>query len=150
MDDRPAEALARLRAVHDGWLDENPFYLMIVLADGRFAEIDLAERGWLVRYGEAGFLRSPGMWYLVRKVGQVIAAMVAVHEGDQPYYVAKHVGFTSVSGDGPSGETIVYGIGKKRVDGTTDRLWLLSNGTFTVGEDIDQIASTLLRQGHLT
>jgi hypothetical protein len=148
-EDRPHDALAQLRSEHGGWLDSNPYYLMIVLADGRFAEIDLGGRGWLARYGEAGFLRAPGSWYLVRKEGQTIVAMLNVNEDDQPYYVAKHVGFTSVGGDGPARETIVYGLGKKRPDGATDRLWLLSNGAITVGEDIELIAITLLRQGHL-
>jgi hypothetical protein len=146
-EDRDQQALAQLRKEHGGWLDANPYYLMIVLADERYAEIDLGERGWLIRY--ADFLRGSGIWYLVRKTGQAIVAMVQINEGDQPYYVAKHVGFTSVGGNGPAGETIVYGIGKKRPDGQTDRLWVLSNGAYTVGDDIEQVAIGLLKRGFL-
>jgi len=140
---------AQLRAEHGGWLDGNPFYLMIVLADGRYAEIDLGQHGWIRTYGDQGFLRLPGFWYLVRKQGQVIMAMIQINEGDQPYYVARHVGFASVNGAGPTAETTVYGIGKKRSDGQTDRYWLMSNGAASVGEDIENIALMLLRQGHL-
>lgn len=145
-EDRPPEALAALRAVHGGWLDENPFYLMIVLDDERYAEIDLGERGWLTRY--SGFLRAPGSWYLVRKEGQLIVAAMLVFEGEQPYYVAKHVGFAAVSG-GAGAETTAYGLGKKRLDGHVDRIWLLSNGCVTLGDDLEPLAIRLLKQGAL-
>lgn len=140
---------ADLRAEHGGWLDGNPYYLMIVLADGRFAEIDLGEKGWVAKYEAAGFLSAGGQWYLVRKEDKVIVLTQLVYEGEQPYYVAKHVGFASVGGNGPDGETTVYGIGKKRLDGHTDRVWIMRNGCITLGDDAEPIALDLLKRGHL-
>ena len=126
------------------WRDEHPFYLMIVLDDGRYVEQDLAEPGWIAKLGEAGFMRQPGRWYLVRKAGGTIALMLLVHDGEQPYYVARHVGFTNTGG---GFETTVYGIGKKRLDGHVDRLWLMSNGCVVAGDDIDPVALDLLKKG---
>jgi hypothetical protein len=132
------------------WLDDNPFYLIIVLDDGRLVEQDLAERGWIAKLNEQGFMRDPGNWYLARKNGIIVGTMV-VHPGEQPYYMARHVGFTASSGneDGPKGETVAYGIGKKRLDGHVDRLWFMSNGCVTLGDDLEPIAIRLLKLGQL-
>lgn len=135
----------QLRAEHDGWLGPNPYYLMIVLDSGRNAEIDLDQSKWLDFF--ANYLREPGQWYLVRKLGRLIVATMLVHPGEQPYYVAKHVGFTSVNDGGPKGETINYGIGKKRLDGHVDRIWIMANGCVTLGDDVEPISLTLLKQG---
>jgi hypothetical protein len=135
----------QLREEHGGWLGPNPYYLMIVLAAGRHAEIDLDQSGWMEWFKE--YLRAPGQWYLVRKTDRLIMATMLVYEGEQPYYVAKHVGFTSVSNAGPKGETINYGIGKKRLDGHVDRIWIMANGCVTLGDDVEQISLTLLKQG---
>ena len=137
----------QLRAEHGGWLGPNPYYLMIVLDSGRHAEIDLDQHQWMSFF--ASYLRAPGQWYLVRKTDRVILATMLVHEGEQPYYVAKHVGFTSVSNSGPEGETTNYGIGKKRVDGHVDRIWIMANGCVTLGDDVEHISLTLLKQGLL-
>lgn len=143
-----AEEEAALRAQHDGWLDSNPFYLVIVLDDERNIEQDLGERGWIQKLSDSGFMRAPGTWYLVRKAGGLIVMMMLVNEGEQPYYVARHVGFVGVSG-GASGETIIYGIGKKRLDGHTDRMWIMSNGCYLTGDDGEYAANRLLKQGIL-
>lgn len=144
----------QLREEHDGWLGPNPYYLMIVLDRGingkvaqTMAEIDLDQREWMKFY--ANFLRHTGRWFLTRKSDRVIVAMMVVHEGEQPYYVARHVGFTSVSGDGPKAETVNYGIGKKRVDGHVDRIWIMANGCITLGDDVEPISLSLLKQGLL-
>lgn len=140
------ETIAEVRARHGGWLDDNPFYLAIVLDDGRNIEQDLAEPGWIAKLGGAGWLRAPGSWYLVQKQGGLIRLMLTVAEGEQPYYVARHAGFVSSS---ENIEGIAYGIGKKRLDGHVDRLWILSNGCVVAGDDVDEIIVRLLKQGIL-
>lgn len=138
-----------VRDLNDGWLGPNPYYLMIILTpSNRVAEIDLDKTGWATWYAE--FLRAPSQWYLARKSDKVIVATLLVFEGEQPYYVAKHVGYTSVSGDGPNGETINYGIGKKRLDGHVDRLWIMSNGCVTLGDDVEPISLDMLKSGMLS
>jgi hypothetical protein len=134
------------RNANGGWLDANPFYLVIVLEDGRNIEQDLAQPGWIAKLNEAGWLRAPGSWYLVRKNGGVIALMMLVAAGEQPYYVARHAGFVTTD---VNLEGIAYGIGKKRIDGHTDRLWVLANGCAVVGDDVDEIIVRLLKQGIL-
>lgn len=129
------------------WLDGNPFWLMIALDDGRIAKIDLGESGWIGRYGEQGYLRDPGRWFLVRKGDHQIQCVMLVHEGEQPYYVARHVGSTSSSGE--TSETTVYGIGKKRLDGHVDRYWIAANGSAMIGEDESDLALWMLRNGHV-
>lgn len=135
---------AEARAQNNGWLDANPFYLLIVHGDGRIIEQDLAERGWIKKLEEANLLWKPGDWYLVRKAGGIIALTMVVHDGERPYYVARHVGWTSPTG---SDETVVYGIGKARLDGHTDRLWVMANGAVTLGDDVGEIALRILKQG---
>jgi len=142
------DELQVLREQHGGWLDANPFYLVIVLEDGRNVEQDLGERGWIAKLSDAGFMRLPGTWYLVRKAGGVIVMMMLVHEGEQPYYVARHVGVIGVSGS-EGVETIIYGIGKKRLDGHVDRMWIMSNGCYLTGDDGEFAAIRLLKQGIL-
>ena len=139
----------QLREEHGGWLGPNPYYLLIVLDSSRHAEIDLDQHQWMQFF--ANYLRAPGQWYLVRKTDRVILATMLVYEGEQPYYVARHVGFTSVSGnpEGPKGETINYGIGKKRLDGHVDRIWIMANGCVTLGDDVEPISLALLKQGLL-
>lgn len=133
-----------LRAQYDGWLGANPYNLMIVLDSGRIAEIDLDKQKWMEWYSE--FLRAPGTWYLVRKADKVIVTMMLVKDGEQPYYVARHVGFLNSNANT---ETINYGIGKKRLDGHVDRIWVMSNGCMVMGDDGEAIALDLLKSGML-
>lgn len=128
------------------WHDSNPFYLTIVLDDERYIEQDLGEPGWIDKLSKAGFMRAPGSWYLVRKEGGVIALMLTVADGEQPYYSARHAGFVTTE---QNIEGTAYGIGKKRIDGHADRLWLLSNGCVVTGDDVDSIIVRLLKQGIL-
>lgn len=142
-----------LRDEHNGWLGPNPYYLMIVLApsDGQLgqsiAEIDLDQSGWSSFY--ARFMRGVGQWYLVRKVDRVVVATMLVYDGEQPYYVARHVGFANTGGEG-GGETTNYGIGKKRLDGHVDRVWIMANGCVTLGDDVEPISLDLLKSGMLS
>jgi hypothetical protein len=136
-----------LREEHGGWLGPNPYYLMIVLDSGRHAEIDLDQSRWMDFF--ANYLRDVGKWYLVRKADRVIVTMMLVYEGEQPYYVARHVGFVSADENGPKGETINYGIGKKRLDGHVDRIWIMANGCVTLGDDVEPISLDLLKSGLL-
>lgn len=146
-EERPELTEEELRAEHGGWLDGNPFYLMIVADEGEHAKIDLGERGWIAK--NAPLMRAPGRWFLVQKHGDNVVAMILVNDGEQPYYVARHVGFASVSGAGPNAETIAYGIGKKRLDGHVDRIWLLANGVVVTGDDVEPIALDMLKHGQL-
>lgn len=148
----PAEAA--IREQNAGWLGSNPYYLMLILGPLRAVvrttvQIDLDQPGW-TKLNRA-FLREQGQWYLVRKSDQVIVATMMVYPGEQPYYVARHVGYASTSGepDAPKAETINYGIGKKRLDGHVDRIWILSNGCVTLGDDGEDIALDLLKSGML-
>lgn len=128
------------------WAGDAPFFVMIVPPErDRYAVVDVEERGWHSKY--EGLMRHPGAWYLVRKDNITIVCGVKVFPGEQPYYVARHVGVATV-GEGnqedgspvPAREVIAYGIGKKRVDGTVDRLWVLPSGMICTGEDIDVFA----------
>jgi hypothetical protein len=141
-------------ADYSGWLDANPFYLMILTrhVPPRVINQDLGERGWIARLDESGLLYTPGDWYLVRKADNVIVLTMVVHEGERPYYVARHVGLVPSGDPPPEGleaklETIAYGIGKARADGHSDRVWIMANGGVTVGDDVEEIAMRLLMQG---
>lgn len=140
-----------LRDQFGGYLGSNPYYLMIQLSpemNSQVVQIDLDQPGWSQFY--AHFMRAPGQWYLVSKQGRIVVATMLVYDGEQPYYVAKHVGFVP-TGDpsGPRGETINYGIGKKRLDGHVDRIWVMANGCVTLGDDVEPISLDLLKSGLL-
>ena len=82
-------------------------------------------------------MRKPGRWYLVDKATNVMPVAMLVEEGDQPYYVARHVGMGSgVRENTIQSETVAYGIGKKRPDGTVERLWHFYEGVTVTGEDV--------------
>jgi hypothetical protein len=129
-----------------GWQGTNPFWLLLDLDDGEVVRIDLDQPGWIAEHSAAGHLRAPGYWHLVRK-DWTVAGTIIVLAGEQPYYVARHVGYANVGIAGVDAEVICYGIGKKRTDGSVDRLWITEQGLVTVGEDIEKIALDLLRRG---
>jgi|WetSurSiteA1Bulk_404760.scaffolds.fasta_scaffold127407_1 hypothetical protein len=137
----------------------NPYFLMFVdefdidLAAEppyqrimRSLVIDLDESGWMAKHGH--IFTDIGDMHLVRKTGQVIVLSVHLDEGDQGYYVARHVGTTS------HGETIAYGIGKKtrtQRKGTwhdnEDKLWVLAWGQVCGGGDVEYFALDGLKKG---
>jgi hypothetical protein len=122
------------------WQGENPFYLLIRRDDNNdTVNIDLDERGWVAKH--ADWMRAAGRWFLIQKGTAHPVLAVVVHEGDQPYYTARHVG---VAGSGGSQEVTVYGIGAKRLDGRTDRLWWLPNGTVCSGDDESALALSIV------
>lgn len=130
-------------------MGDAPYFLLILTKDGHYV-IDVEERGWHARF--ADLMREPGTWYLCRKVDRAVVFSVMVHEGEQPYYVARHigiatgVGFNPITGRG-SPEIIAYGIGKKRRDGHVDRLWIINDGLICAGDDVDQLALEVLKAG---
>ena len=135
------------------WFGGNPFYLMFVRPLERDPEdpeiplcemVDLDRPGWL---SDQGFIfRTPGDLYLVRKDGGTVALSVHVLEGEQSYYVARHVGMAGGVGVAKN-EVTAYGIGKKRVNGNEDNLWLLPWGQICVGKDVEYFAIQGLKKG---
>ncbi len=123
------------------WKGPNPFYLTIQTAEDGNVVIDLDENGWLTTY--AALLRKPGAWMLNHKTVLQTVAIILVQEGEQPYYVARHVGIAF----GGSGEMIAYGIGKKRLDGHVDRIWVLPNGVICAGDDVEPLVLAFIRAG---
>lgn len=104
-------------------------------------QIDLDESGWATTH--ASWMRRSGVvWFLMRKADNTARMAVWVHPGDQPYYTARHVGIT---GSGGGNEITAYGIGKKRPDGSTHRLWVMPNGIVCTAEDVDDLGLKFVR-----
>lgn len=127
-----------------GWLGDLPFFLVINGETSGQRVIDLNERQWMKIH--ADLMREPGEWILVRKApdgsdGGIPMLAVLVHDGDQPYYTRLRVGV--LQGPGAGNEVIIHGIGKKRLDGTVDRLWILPNGIVCAGDDAEEIGSRI-------
>lgn len=125
----------------NSWADDNPFYL-VVSPSGHGPERAVIDLGtpWLTTHAE--YLRIPALWELVYKETGTTMIAVNVYEGEQPYYSAHHVGVTGAG----TNEIVAYGIGKKRRDGETIRLWLLPNGAFCFGDDVDTLGVRLVHQ----
>ena len=122
------------------WHGGNPFFLL-VLRDGEQTLVDLDERGWLETYKH--LLRGESTWHLVQKPNQIALSMI-VRDGEQPYYVARH--FARATGGAQEARVTAYGIGKKRLDGHTDRLWIFPNGQICAGDDVDLFGRAALAQ----
>jgi hypothetical protein len=128
------------------WAGETPFYVIIEAANGARFVIDLDEPGWMSEID--GLMRLPGTWVLMvkrfhdRPDGVPMLAVV-VGEGDQPYYTKHTVGIAV--GPGAGGTLAAYGIGKKRLDGTTERMWIMPNGVVCSGDDVDIIGVEMLQ-----
>lgn len=119
----------------------NPFFLVVMReADHSSVAIDLDEPGWLTKWESR--LHEPGRWVLIRKLDQKVMVAILVFEGEEPYYLARHVG--SIGGDG-SLEAIAYGIGKRRTDGHMDRLWVLPDWSVCAGDDVDVILERMVK-----
>lgn len=128
-----------------GWAGESPFFLVITTEDGGHM-VDVDEPGWMSEV--PGLMRAPGEWLLVAKrvhdrPDGVPVLVMRVSEGEQPYYSRHTVGIAV--GPGSGGEMVVYGIGKKRLDGHTDRMWTLPTGTVCAGDDVDKIVVDILQ-----
>lgn len=124
------------------WADDNPFFLVISphpIGEEERVVIDLGTP-WLTTH--AAYLRRPGLWELVHKETNHTVMAVVIYDGEQPYYSAHHVGIT---GSG-SNEIVAYGIGKKKANGETVRMWLLPNGALCSNDDVDTLGIMLVRQ----
>jgi len=126
------------------WAGDHPFFLVVHPKGEEATGIDLDFRGWSTI--NADLMRKPGDWYLFRKGDEFPCLRVHVLPGEQPYYVGKHVGMFGFTGDAGQREIIAFGIGKKRLDGSVMRLWVLPNGTVCGGEDVDDIGVILARE----
>lgn len=116
------------------WHDDNPFYLVVRLEDGARV-VDLGEDSWLTKHRD--LLRAEGVWNLVWKHNHQPLFTVVVREGDQPYYLARHIGVAGSSGEN---ETVAFSIGKKAADGTVSRLWVIPEvGVICAGDDVDYL-----------
>lgn len=121
------------------FLGTTPYFLVLSAEDDGI-HIDLDEPQWATTYAE--WMRRPCVWFLVHKETQQPLLAVWVHEGDQPYYTARHVGITSSAG---GNEITAYGIGKKRPDGSMVRLWAMPNGTICGGDDVDDLGVRMVK-----
>lgn len=135
--------------MQEQWADENPYFLLIVKDDDGegeerpHARIDLGETGWSQTY--ADWMRVPGFWYLCHKYSEQIALALRVNDGEQPYYTKRHVGQLDFA-HGQARETACHGIGKKRLDGHVDRLWILPDGyAVCAGDDVNPLAMEVVK-----
>lgn len=125
--------------INAGPQGQTPFFLVIELddkPDSGHIGVDL-DTPWFTTHAE--HLRKPATWWLIHKGTQKPVMAIIVEEGDQPYFTKHHVG-NLMSGR----EMIAFGMGKKRVDGTMVRNWILPNGIVCGGDDVDIIAARML------
>jgi hypothetical protein len=123
-----------------GWQGDFPFFLVIEPEDrsGGNVGIDLDEPGWVD--ANRDLMRAPGTWLLYLKESQRPLFCIIVEPGDQPYFTRHHVGNLMAGSN-----IMAVGIGKKSHNGEMTRLWLLPNGMVCGGDDVDIIASRMLR-----
>ena len=133
-----------------GWAGENPYFLVINTDDPVESwVVDLDEYAWMSQHPD--LMRAPGEWVLAAKRdvdshplvagASVPVIAIRVAPGEQPYYTKRWVGIAYPAG----GQLPLYGIGKKRLDGHVDRLWILPNGIIVPGDDGDVIATRMLK-----
>lgn len=127
------------------WQGDHPYFLMFVYDGGEEIEVvDLDRDQWMVDQG--WIFRKAGELHLVRKADNVVVLSVNTTEGEQSYYVGRHVGIAG--GVNPShNEVVAFGIGKKRVNGNQDNLWVLPWGQICGGNDVEFFALKGLKQG---
>ena len=121
-----------------------PFFLLITRPNGESVEIDLEENQWMKTYAE--WMRGASRWYLTTKPTPQVPAhvwlAVNVRDGDQPYYTARHI--VRIKGRNAGAQITAYGIGAKRIEGHTDRLWIMPNGIVCGGEDADAFGDAVI------
>lgn len=127
-------------SVPEPWQGDIPVFLLIVRGAAQNV-IDLDERGWLETHKD--LLRGESTWHLIDKKTIGICFSMIVREGEQPYYVARHF----ARADGSDAKASAYGIGKKRLDGHVDRLWIFyPSGQVCAGDDVDLFGRAALAQ----
>jgi len=117
-----------------------PYVLTIVLPTSEMIEIDVEEYQWAKKY--AHLMRVRSRWYLIEKATGKAVLAVDVMEGDQPYYAAEHI--MRVQGRNAGAHIVCYGIGAKRADGHTDRMWVMPNGIVCSGNDVYSLGEAIL------
>lgn len=127
----------------DGWAGDQPYFLVFEPADGVGGNvgIDVDVDGWIE--GNRDTFRRPGLWFLLdKRTGGPVLAIPTV-DGDQFFYHRHHVG---IIGNEATASVPVQVVGRKRADGSTDRLWLMPNGLVMTGEEaeVDPVASRLI------
>lgn len=138
-----AQAIERVQQeveqTHD-WAGDNPFWLMFhPTGENNRVGIDLDVPGWVEENMQ--YMRdASGTWYLMVKASASPLFTLLVEPGDQFYYAKRHVGVLGAQ----TAETVCYGIGKKKADGTPVNLWLLPDGTVCGGDDVDALARRML------
>lgn len=137
--------------IPEQWAGNIPVFLVIIRhlkmtwPDGREETlnepnvIDLDEKDWATTYSE--LMRSQATWHLVSKEDNVVHFSLFVRDGEQPYYVARHFRNTGIEA-----QISAYGIGKKRLDGHVDRLWVFTDGQVCGGDDVDFFGQAKLTQ----
>lgn len=123
------------------WAGGNPFYISVEPLDGINPPIQLdLDSPWMTEH--ADYLRIPALWQLILKSSNVTLIAMYVYDGEQPYYTARHIGVTG----GGTNEIVAYGIGKKVNNDIVNRMWVLPNGTFCSGDDVDRLGVQLVHQ----
>lgn len=122
------------------WQGDTRVFLVIAPDDGQNTGIDLDEPGWSATH--SSLMRAPGSWVLFDKAGHARLRLI-VHEGEQPFYTARHVG---VAGSAGNAEITAYGLGKKLLDNTTTSCWLLPDGSVCGEEDLNIIGIAMAKQ----
>ncbi len=117
-----------------------PYYLHLVRANGDTLQIDVEETGWAAKHAE--WMRGRSRWYLMRKADDAPILVVDVQDEDQPYYTARHI--LRMQGHNAGTEVICHGIGAKRADGHTDRMWILPTGLVCSGDDAEGLAEAII------
>jgi hypothetical protein len=123
------------------WQGDNPFFLLISPNSGGGIQIDLDESQWMTTYAE--YMRVTGIWFLVDKTSNTPLFSMIVNEGEQPYYTSRTLGVVGSSG---SNDIKTYGVGKKLVDGSIQRLWVLPGGIVCGGDDVDRLGILMVKQ----
>lgn len=132
------------------WSGDTPFYLLII-HKAKPNIIDLDEKDWLKKPRYKRLMRVEATWHLVHKNTNGIVFTMVVREGEQPYYTARHFRRTTlallVDEPKPQPKADAYGIGKKRLDGHVDRMWVFTDGQVCMGDDVDILGNVKLSQG---
>ena len=126
------------------WAGDIPVFLLVI-KDAEPHVIDLDERAWLETYSD--LLRGEATWHLAQKDGGGICFSLVVLDGEQPYYMARHFARAAMALGVEEAHVVAYGIGKKRLDGHVDRLWIfLPDGQICTGDDVYHIGRAKLAQ----
>jgi hypothetical protein len=131
-------------------------YALVVLTPSSQTAIDLDEPGWTKTY--AHLMRTPGRWILARKDTNDPVFVMTVKDGEQPYYTSRVLGSAilpppdavGISQDEmfdvkESAQVRAHGIGKKRLDGHVDRMWVLPTGAVCTGDDVDELGAEMAK-----